>query len=395
MLTGWWRSRHVRALARNRPGTSSPAGHPRAGLGASGSRKCASSAAAPTGSRSAVSSTMIRACCHEIVPDCRAPKVSGSAVVNAWQSDRKAPAERSLTVRTHAISATTAISRAVCSCGDTAGGANAVAARTYSAASRTFNAAFRASSRATSASPSRQASAKSRNGSSRRGPASRDRSRPDGSERSGPGPVKAASAAADAATAATASLLSALHAAVLSMPLSNQDAPTVLIRHVGLQHDSARPGRNPQETGTDLGGWPRMCGSAARIGPQGKSGGDDRGRSIGSLMPDLEGRRAPTTSSTRCDHSVQFSSAQFRSVERVGDVEVGRTPWMQAGINGPAFLWTAGSFEAGSRHCGSAPNETECRGDRSEGQEQAETQGHEVVGRRPGHPIGVVDEGHH
>ena len=47
MLAGWWRSRQARALARNRDGTSSPAGQPRAGFGASGSRKCASSAAAP------------------------------------------------------------------------------------------------------------------------------------------------------------------------------------------------------------------------------------------------------------------------------------------------------------------------------------------------------------
>ena len=47
MLTGWWRSRQVRALARKRAGTRSPAGHPRAGLGASGSRKCASSAGRP------------------------------------------------------------------------------------------------------------------------------------------------------------------------------------------------------------------------------------------------------------------------------------------------------------------------------------------------------------
>ena len=62
MLTGWWRSRQARALARNRDGTRSPAGQPRAGLAASGSRKCASSPAAPAGSRPAVSSTMIRAC---------------------------------------------------------------------------------------------------------------------------------------------------------------------------------------------------------------------------------------------------------------------------------------------------------------------------------------------
>ena len=92
MLAGWWRSRQARALARNRDGTRSPAGQPRAGFGASGSRKCASSAAAPAGSRPLVSSTMIRACCQEIVPACRAARVSGSAVVRARDSDRRAPA---------------------------------------------------------------------------------------------------------------------------------------------------------------------------------------------------------------------------------------------------------------------------------------------------------------
>ncbi|MCB5274951.1 hypothetical protein BJG92_02489 [Arthrobacter sp. SO5] len=114
---------------------------------------------------------MIRACCHETVPACRAARVSGSAVVNVWESDRRAPAVRSLTVRTHATSATTAISRTVHSCGDAAGDANAAVACTYSAASRTFNAATPASSRATPASPSKQASAKSRNGSSQNGSA--------------------------------------------------------------------------------------------------------------------------------------------------------------------------------------------------------------------------------
>ena len=91
MLSGWWRSRQVRALARNRAGTISPAGQPRAGSGASGSRKWASSAAAPAGSRLAVSSTMTRACCHEIVPACSAARVSGNLVVRAWTSASKAP----------------------------------------------------------------------------------------------------------------------------------------------------------------------------------------------------------------------------------------------------------------------------------------------------------------
>ena len=91
MLTGWWRSRQARALARNRDGTRSPAGQPRAGFGASGSRKCASSPAAPAGSRPAVSSTMIRACCQEIVPACSAARVSGSAVVRAWAVGQEGP----------------------------------------------------------------------------------------------------------------------------------------------------------------------------------------------------------------------------------------------------------------------------------------------------------------
>ncbi len=110
MLTGWWRSRQVRAFCRNREGISSPAGHPRAGLGASGSRKCASSAAAPVGSRLVVSSTITRACCQEMVPSCNADRVNGKAVVSSRDSASSAPAVRSLIVRTQATSATTAIS---------------------------------------------------------------------------------------------------------------------------------------------------------------------------------------------------------------------------------------------------------------------------------------------
>ncbi len=129
MPAGWWRSRQLRALARNRDATRSPAGQPRAGPGAPGSRKCASRAAAPAGSRPVVSSTMIRACCQEIDPAPRAFRVSGSAVVRARLSARSAAEARSLTVRTQASSATRAISWAARSCADAAGGAKALAAR--------------------------------------------------------------------------------------------------------------------------------------------------------------------------------------------------------------------------------------------------------------------------
>ena len=116
MLSGWWRSRHVRTFERNRYGTRSPAGQPRAGFGASGSRKCASSAAAPAGSRLAVSSTMARACAQEIVPACKAFRVSGKRFVRARQSPRNAPAVPAPTVRTQATSAVTAISWHFASC---------------------------------------------------------------------------------------------------------------------------------------------------------------------------------------------------------------------------------------------------------------------------------------
>ncbi|MET4093801.1 hypothetical protein ABIB51_000707 [Arthrobacter sp. UYCu712] len=67
---------------------------------------------------------------------------------------------------------------------------------------------------------------------------------------------------------------------------------------------------------------------------------------------------------------------------------------LPSGIEGQLFM-ASRSFEAGSRHCRIAPDETERRGDRAEGQEQAEAQSYKVGGRRPGHPIGVVDECHH
>ena len=125
MLSGWWRSRHVRTFERNRYGTRSPAGQPRAGFGASGSRKCASSAAAPAGSRLTVSSTMTRACSQEIVPACKAFRVSGNRAVRASDSPSRAPAVCSLTVRAQATSETMTISWTERSRADAAGGASA------------------------------------------------------------------------------------------------------------------------------------------------------------------------------------------------------------------------------------------------------------------------------
>ena len=84
--------------------------------------------ALPAGSRFTVSSTMILACCHEIVPACSAENVNGRAVARTCASPSRAPAVRSLTVRAHATSATTAISCPVWSSGDSAGPARACAA---------------------------------------------------------------------------------------------------------------------------------------------------------------------------------------------------------------------------------------------------------------------------
>lgn len=237
MLTGWWRSRQVRALARKRPGTRSPARQPRAGFGASGSRKCASRAAAPAGSRPAVSSTTIRACCQEIVPACSAASVSGRFVVSARESDTRAPAVRSLTVRTQATSATVAISWAVLSCGDAAGDANNLLASTYSAVSLTFRAAVPASCRANSARASRQSSASSRSGSASGG-------RPPSGTSAIPvsTPKYDASTAAEAATAAMASLLSALQAVLLSIPTASQEALTSFDAVAGIAGSSGRKG---------------------------------------------------------------------------------------------------------------------------------------------------------
>jgi hypothetical protein len=107
----------------------------------------------------AASSTMTLACCHEMLPASKAARVSGRVLVSSRDSDSNAPALRSLTVRTHATSATTAISWAVFSCGEAAGAARAAAFSAYAAARCTLTAAIIASARADSASPSRHSSA--------------------------------------------------------------------------------------------------------------------------------------------------------------------------------------------------------------------------------------------
>ena len=165
MLTGWCRSRQYRALARNLAGVSSPAAQPRAGFGASGSRKCASSAAAASGDRPSVSSHMIRPCCHDSVPAPSAARVSGRSVLSLADSSRKRAAAPSLTVSAHATSAVTDISSASRSETDASGAAKAAAAAAKPAAAWTFNAATLASSLAVPASTSSHASASSRNGS--------------------------------------------------------------------------------------------------------------------------------------------------------------------------------------------------------------------------------------
>ena len=45
-------------------------------------------------SRVAVSSTMTRACCQEIVPDCNADKVNGNDLAKAWGAARNESAVR-------------------------------------------------------------------------------------------------------------------------------------------------------------------------------------------------------------------------------------------------------------------------------------------------------------
>ena len=115
---------------------------------------------------------MIRACCQEMVPACRAARVKGRAVVSRWEVDSSDAAFGSLTVRTQASSAMAAISWAVFSCGDSAGGVSAVVPSRNSVVVKTFKAAVLASSREMTARRSREPSTPWRSGS---GPAGSSR----------------------------------------------------------------------------------------------------------------------------------------------------------------------------------------------------------------------------
>nr|WP_328699915.1 hypothetical protein [Arthrobacter sp. 9AX] len=116
----WWRSRHVRALALNRYAGISPTNAAVAGLGTSGSRNCASNAAAPARSRPTASSTITSACCQVIAPSCNANNVNGNSPTSACDADRNAPAAREPNDSRAPISAATAISKA---CTGASGGA--------------------------------------------------------------------------------------------------------------------------------------------------------------------------------------------------------------------------------------------------------------------------------
>lgn len=142
MLSAWWRSRQILALALNRCAGICPAGQPRAGSGAPGSRKCPSSAAAPAASRLAVSSTMARACCHDRSPASSADSVRGSVVARAWEAARNDDAARGPRDSTHPTSAATAIS---CACTEGSGPATRWALSEYVTAAFAFNAANPAS----------------------------------------------------------------------------------------------------------------------------------------------------------------------------------------------------------------------------------------------------------
>ncbi|WP_420716226.1 hypothetical protein [Pseudarthrobacter sp. LT1] len=147
--SGWWRSRHPRTLARNRDGTSSPGAAPRAGFGAAGSKKCATSFSAPSEVRPSVSSAMMRACCHDITPEARASKANGREQIRR-DCSTNAPAAAELMVRTPAISSTTDMSAYVRSSIEAPGGVIACWNSTASTASRAFTAPSCASSRAKS-----------------------------------------------------------------------------------------------------------------------------------------------------------------------------------------------------------------------------------------------------
>lgn len=171
MLSGWCRSRQVLAFRRNRKAGISPAGQPRAGLAASASRKCASSARAASRSRVAVSSTITVACCHETFPACSAARVSGKDVAKAWDCSNSMPAARSPMASTQPTSAAIAISSAWTGM---SGGAADRAESAYLAVASAFNAATRASVREIPARMSRHPSEAAARGSACRGNPLRD-----------------------------------------------------------------------------------------------------------------------------------------------------------------------------------------------------------------------------
>jgi hypothetical protein len=219
MLTGWCRSRQVRALARNRPATISPAGQPRTRFAASGSRKCASNACAPSEPRPLASSTMTRACCHEIVPASNADNVNGRDVVSSRASANRPTAAGSPTVSTPATSATKAISCAACSCKDIPGAAIASATPAHRATSRTFRAANRASSQRISAKASKHPSYSRR---SRSAPAPGESKDPRPSERLR---TRTSGATVEPATVAVPRTSTDSTPALLSIPTASQHPP--------------------------------------------------------------------------------------------------------------------------------------------------------------------------
>ncbi len=103
------RSRQVLTFRRNRCGTRSPGADPRAGLGASGSKKCATNASAPSVARQSASSATITACRHDINPEASAAATAGIAqTLRDWLMN--AAAAPGLSVRTPATSAVVDIS---------------------------------------------------------------------------------------------------------------------------------------------------------------------------------------------------------------------------------------------------------------------------------------------
>jgi len=92
------------------PGRDELAGAaPRAGLGAAGSKKCATNPAAPAGVRPSVSSATMRACCQDMAPAASASITGGREQIRRdWSTRALAAAE--LMVRIPAISSTADIS---------------------------------------------------------------------------------------------------------------------------------------------------------------------------------------------------------------------------------------------------------------------------------------------